>query len=50
MGLNKLRNEVKKTSDEQLHQATINAHWNNPSDEKAYEFYIKRYLKRTGAI
>ena len=45
IGLNKLREEEKNISDEQLHQATINAHWNNPSDEKASEFYIKRYLK-----
>lgn len=25
-------------------RSTIEAHWNNPSDEKASEFYLKRYL------
>lgn len=34
----------KRVEDEPLHQSTIEAHWNNPSDEKASEFYIKRYL------
>jgi Arc/MetJ-type ribon-helix-helix transcriptional regulator len=27
-----------------FNQSTIEAHWNNPQDEKASEFYIKRYL------
>lgn len=25
-------------------RSTIEAHWNNPADEKASEFYLKRYL------
>lgn len=29
---------------EALEQSTIEAHWNNPSDEKAEKFYKKRYL------
>jgi len=29
---------------EPLNQSTIDAHWNNPSDEKSSEFYIKRYM------
>lgn len=34
----------KKIGDEPLNQSTIDAHWNNPSDEKSAEFYLKRYL------
>ena len=34
----------KKIESEPLAQSTIDAHWNNPSDEKSSEFYIKRYL------
>jgi len=26
-----------------LNQSAIEAHWNNPSDEKSSEFYSKRY-------
>lgn len=29
---------------ELLERSTIKTHWNNPLDEKASEFYIKRYL------
>ncbi len=34
----------KKIEDEPLTQSTIEAHWNNPSDEQSSSFYIKRYL------
>jgi Arc/MetJ-type ribon-helix-helix transcriptional regulator len=34
----------KKVGEEPMNQSTIEAHWNNPSDEKASEFYLKRYL------
>jgi len=34
----------KKISEEPLNAATIEAHWNNPSDERASAFYTKRYL------
>ena len=34
----------KASAEEQLNQSTVEAHWNNPSDEKASAFYIKRYL------
>lgn len=34
----------KKVNEDPLEQSTIEAQWNNPSDEKASEFYIKRYL------
>jgi Arc/MetJ-type ribon-helix-helix transcriptional regulator len=34
----------KKVEEEPLSQHTIEAHWNNPSDEKAAAFYLKRYI------
>ncbi|MBI5227607.1 hypothetical protein HY988_03400 [Candidatus Micrarchaeota archaeon] len=34
----------KRVEKEPLNQSTIEAHWNNPSDEKSSEFYVKRYL------
>ena len=34
----------KRIEEEPLNQSTIETHWNNPSDEKSSEFYIKRYL------
>ena len=34
----------KLAGEEPLSQSTIEAHWNNPSDEKSSEFYTKRYL------
>ena len=34
----------KKIEEEPLNQSTIETHWNNSSDEKSSEFYIKRYL------
>ena len=34
----------RKVDTKQLNQSTIDLAWNNPSDEKASEFYIKRYL------
>jgi Arc/MetJ-type ribon-helix-helix transcriptional regulator len=36
---------IKKVDMEPLDRSTIDAVWNNPSDEKAAEFYKKRYLK-----
>jgi Arc/MetJ-type ribon-helix-helix transcriptional regulator len=36
------RNTKKKV--DSLNQSTIEAHWNNPSDEKSADFYLKRYL------
>lgn len=37
-------NRGKKISEEPLNTSTIEAAWNNPSDEKASAFYMKRYL------
>ncbi len=34
----------KRIEEEPLNQHTIEAHWNNPTDEKSSEVYIKRYL------
>jgi Arc/MetJ-type ribon-helix-helix transcriptional regulator len=34
----------RKVEKDQLNQSTIDLAWNNPSDEKASEFYKKRYL------
>jgi len=31
-----------KLSEEPLNQATVDTHWNNPSDEKSSEFYTKK--------
>ena len=36
---------VKKVNEEPLDRSTIDASWNNPSDEKAANFYKKRYLR-----
>lgn len=37
--------QIKSKMKEELpSQSTIEAHWNNPSDEKSAEFYAKRYL------
>ncbi|MDO8554773.1 MAG: hypothetical protein Q7S22_08240 [Candidatus Micrarchaeota archaeon] len=37
--------KIKNQSEEEpLNQLAIEAHWNNPSDEKSSEFYTKRYL------
>ncbi len=38
------RRATRKVENDSLNQSTIEAHWNNPSDEKASEFYIKRYF------
>jgi len=32
-----------KADDEMLNRSTIEAAWSNPSDEKAAEFYRKKY-------
>ena len=34
----------KKVNEEPLDRSTIEAVWNNPSDEKSADFYKKRYL------
>ncbi len=34
----------KNIEEEPLIQSTIDLHWNNESDEKSSEFYVKRYL------
>jgi Arc/MetJ-type ribon-helix-helix transcriptional regulator len=39
-----LKFERMKSREEAIHQSTIEAHWDNPEDEKSSEFYIKRYL------
>jgi hypothetical protein len=33
-----------KTQEDALEQSTIDAHWNNPYDEKAEKFYLENYL------
>jgi len=35
---------IKKNREEASNQSTIDAHWNNPSDEKSSVFYRKYYL------
>ena len=37
-------NWKKAIEEEPLSQTTIDTHWNNQSDEKSSEFYVKRYL------
>ncbi len=37
--------KVEKFNEEPLDRSTMEAAWNNPSDEKAADFYKKRYLK-----
>ncbi len=46
MAIAKYYEEQRRLTDriELPERSTINAHWNNPSDEKASEFYKKRYL------
>jgi thymidylate synthase len=40
-----LMEKVEKFNEEPLDRSTMEAAWNNPSDEKAADFYKKRYLK-----
>jgi hypothetical protein len=46
MATAKKRQSLKKrVKDDPLNESTMELVWNNPSDEKASEFYKKKYLR-----